>query len=350
MYFKDHEIAEFESMIDRLVDVVQLRESIPLTLDEADDPDRDSFGQENIVGFGFGEKESGGRLQGIPAICAFVVRKVEPRRVRPGWLIEELVQQQLGPYLLSDVVEVGRPRAFHHERKPYAPRIPGGVCIDDGSGATSTLGAWVTDGVDKHLLTCWHSIDRGHASSSTGILHPKGRAQIATFTASVHPELDWRPGQVTVDAALGLADPTTDPGDFVLSIGEIHDVKTVKATGQAVRKSGVTTHVTNGTVRNLRGSLKLDLPQNTVISANPWLYERQMIVAPDRVADFSKDGDSGSIVMTDDGYAIGLLVGGGLDTQVLSPFSVVTPIGEVLDRLRGKLNPRPSKLELICYP
>jgi hypothetical protein len=136
----------------------------------------------------------------------------------------------------------------------------------------------------------------------------------------------------------------------LLNIGEIHDVKTVKATGQAVRKSGVMTHLTNGIVANFCGNIKLTLPGSASVSKNPWLYERQLIITPNSATEFSKAGDSGSLVMTDDGYAVGLLVGGGRDAEALTPRSVATPIKEVLEQLRRKLNPRPSKLELICYP
>jgi hypothetical protein len=220
MYFTDDEVTILEGAIDYLVRKTILREVDALTVEEADEPDRRVLGIENIIGFGFGEKEIGGQVQGVPAICAFVVRKVEPNRVEPGLLFQEIVLRELGGdlaaqlprfggFIATDVIEVGRPSTFHHERKAYSPRIPGGVCIDDGSGATSTLGTWVTDGSKKYLLTCWHSIDRGQATTSTDILHPKGRTKIATFSASVHPESDWQPGRVTVTSCSILARSTT---------------------------------------------------------------------------------------------------------------------------------------------
>jgi hypothetical protein len=274
-----------------------------------------------------------------------VVRKAPLSEVQQGLTIAELVNDTV-PWSASDVIGVGRPRAFHHIKKRYAPRVPAGAAIGDAQQQTlGTLGAWLEGDTDTYLLSCWHCIDGGQGRLGvSNIKQPAGGNAIATLSASVHPELDWKPGAVTIDASAAQIAANWEFADFVLQVGEIRDVKTVSSTDIPVQKSGASSHRTTGRLRSVGVSIKLDLPPSTSISQNPWLYERQLVVTPDQAGNFSQAGDSGAIVLDDDHHALGLLVGGGHESVAQTPITVATPIQDVLDALRRKLGAKQLRL------
>jgi hypothetical protein len=350
----------YEFGVDRLSDFVGLRSSPRLTVEEANASE--SLGAENIIGFGFGVKTVRGVVQdGIPALCAFVVRKARPYEVVPRFLIENLVHDYVGAGLYTDVIEAGRPGVFAE----YNHRIPGGALIKrhNQTGPDGTLGCWLIDKAqDKiYLLSCWHCLDGGQKIplNRVDILH--GKKKIGTLTDSINPEQynqSKKLDKPTVDAAVAELGFGAKEGDFILHIGEIFRIRSVDPfeLPLPVRKYGALTGLTSGAIKQKGVNMTLDMKRPGVqINANPpaLTYDKQMIVFPDpKLSEFSLPGDSGALVVTEDYEAVGLLVGGKQDptigtTQLGLRFSVVTPIQEVLNALK---NASGKDLKLLTYP
>ena len=162
MYLTESVIREYEGRIDRLIESLNLESPTapPLSVQEASTFDlrNSSYAPRNIIGFGFGEL-IGGVLQGVLVICMYVVRKVPSSDVHPDYLAEKLIPDRLKEPVLSDVIEVGRPRLLHHRNHTYPNHVPGGAEIGDHvAQASGTRGSRGENG-DYYLLSCWHCID-----------------------------------------------------------------------------------------------------------------------------------------------------------------------------------------------
>jgi hypothetical protein len=74
-------------------------------------------------------------------------------------------------------------------------------------------------------------------------------------------------------------------------------------------------------------------------------YDGQLVIHPDPAkGPFADHGDSGSLVLSQDNHAVGILVGGGNPP----PFYVATPIGSFLAGLKQASGLR--HLEFVTYP
>lgn len=318
--------------LQKLVDDLGIGEYTPLSYEDA--LYRETLGVDNIVGLSLGEKEVQGHPQGVPAVQVLVVRKVVEEQVNPQFLAEKLVDYFFEGRIVSDVVEVGRPTSLHHQTRDLRPHIPGGAAISDNvSTDLGTLGAWVTDGNDYYLLTCSHCLD--HRAQS--VLQPPGGKTAATITARVDPNPS---AAVSIDAAIGQVDSSVTPAHFLLRLGEIRGTKRVGTTYYSVRKSGAKTHLTKGGVTGVGAVVTL------IVNGQPTRYAGQLRITPNgSEGPFADGGDSGSVVLSEDGYAVGLLVGG--DPTVPSAFA--TPIDDVLRALGAQMSPA-RRLYFLSYP
>jgi hypothetical protein len=295
------------------------------------------------MGFGFGAKLIGGVPQEALAIGMYVVRKVSARDVHPAFLAERLVPGILGKDYLTDVIAVGRPQLLHHVGYSYPLRMPGGIHISDSKGtAEGTLGGWVADENDTpYLLSCWHCCD-GVPSGGIGndVLQPPGGNSIAKIEVSIDPRT-CPTGTVTIDAILAKIDDTARAGDFILRIGEIRGTRQINQTYVKVRKSGVTTHLTTGGVVHLSSTLtRLWAPLlNQFIN-----YEKQLMIQPEPITGpFVDNGDSGSVLVDADNYAVGLVVGG---TNSPPYMALATPIVDVINAIWSS---RTGNLQFLGY-
>jgi hypothetical protein len=348
MEIPEETIREYETQVETLLKALNLRELTltPLTVREAAAADLRSEANSirNIMGFGFGAKLIGGVPQEALAIGMYVVRKVSASDVHPDFLAERLVHTILGKNYLTDVIALGSPRLLHHAGQSYPLRMPGGVEISDSTGgAQGTLGGWVVDENDTpYLLSCWHCSD-GVTNGGIGkdVLQPPGGSSIAKIEASIDPR-NCPAGTVTIDATLAKIDDMARVGDFILRVGEIRGVKQINQTYVKARKFGVTTHLTTGGIVHLSSTLtRLWAP----IVGQYINYEKQLLIQPDPTSGpFVSNGDSGSVVVDADNYAIGLVVGGTTTPPIMA---LATPIVDVLNALWGS---RTGVLKFLGYP
>jgi hypothetical protein len=339
LYFSDEIIAAFDQQAKRFTKEVGLSDSTTYARHEASIGER--IGLRNIIGIGLGEKIAAGIGHYTHAIQLFVTRKVASELVEEEYLAANLLKRWDWPVREIDVVQIGQPKLFHHWSKSLRPLIPGGATVSDAAGkASGTLGAWLTDGSNEYLLTCWHCV--GPESSSqqpVTVVHPVGGAALATVTASVDPSTTAS-GHATIDAALARVLSHDDVGPFVLSVGEIRGTRRVNASRVPVVKMGAKTHRTASGISNVSYHGKtVDTPRGSFV------YDRQILIKQNPVNDnFADHGDSGAVVLTEDQIAVGLLVGGDAEEG----FYLATPIDQVLNGLRRAGNLK--QLRFITYP
>ena len=91
------------------------------------------------------------------------------------------------------------------------------------------------------------------------------------------------------------------------------------AVGSAVLKVGRTTELTRGTIKAIHVKVKITFPAGTALFVDQLLTSKG----------FGAFGDSGSLVVTDDGahHPTGIVIGGGSNGT-----AIVSPIGPILDR------------------
>ncbi len=124
-----------------------------------------------------------------------------------------------------------------------------------------------------------------------------------------------------VDCAIAKISSSNDVKADVFECGKILGINNNVIPGMMVKKSGRTTGVTYGMV------LATNVTLNVQISDNEYaVFTNQVLSSP-----MSMPGDSGSLVMTEDNHAVGLLFAGSQQATMF------TPIEHVLDALQVEL-------------
>jgi len=221
---------------------------------------------------------------------------------------------------VADVVDMRTSTTFDHQNREFRPRIPGGAAIGTVvAGRFGTLGAWLQCRGRTMLLTCSHCLDP--TKDPPIVKQPAGGGQVATIIARVCPPTVVSGS--TIDAALAEAQAQFC-SERIREIGEVYGTRRLRRTfGSPVYKSGAASHKTAGQVVDLAASMWLtDGQQNQIF------YEGQLQVQG-VASRFARDGDSGAVLIDDDGYVVGLLIGG----QAHANQFIATPIQPVLRAL-----------------
>ncbi|MGB9866615.1 MAG: hypothetical protein ACPLPR_01720 [Bacillota bacterium] len=317
--------------------------------------------KENVVGVGLGVKNSTFDPSSPPALVVLVKKKLPAEQVPPGHLIPKSVGG-----LVTDVVEVGELQVLSQRTSKQRPAAPG-VSIGHYKVTAGTLGAVVKDRGSGDLLILSNNhvlanLSDGHdnrASLGDPILQP-GRydggstqdiiARLHRFVplycstypaecavalsaekamnrvlAVVRPGYSVRLFKVNktanlVDAA--VAKPVSDD----LVVPEIMELGRVEGiaepyVGMKVLKSGRTTGITEGTIKVINATLRVSMAD-----LGEALFTQQIVTTP-----MADGGDSGSLVMTPEHKAVGLLSAGS------DLASVVCHIANVLQLLNVDL-------------
>jgi hypothetical protein len=336
---------------------------------------------DGVAGVGFGLKETGGKLSENISIIVYVREKKNAEDLPP----DQRIPPQFEGYR-TDVSVVDEATDMGCENTAENPVIQGGIQIGISSGE-GTLGCIVKRRNDSgrenvYLLTCKHVLyDQTHGANDVvyhpfhpdnGASHDLGPIQPGAIKDNVHRvEPDpVNPGQTHavdyyVDAAVArinldstccgstcTKDKThTDSTivDLVLNGGRVADVRdvmhdaTIIYTPQNQRlvyKSGRTTRRTVGRVVRINHSFSASrdtsIPNSQPIAASNVI---QIELDPDHNQNglncqgnlfFLDEGDSGSLVVDEDGKAIGLAT----STNFITNRSNASHIVAVLDALQ----------------
>jgi len=310
----------------------------------------DLLSRQNVVACGVGFKMSGGKMTDEPCVVVSVSKKVPAAQLAPA----HIVPQTLGG-VRTDVQETGVIRALQGHTGRWRP-APGGVSIGHVDITAGTLGCLVTRNGDLFILSNNHvlaNINAGYAGDP--ILQPgpyDGGAPadhianledfipidfgqnpptcpIATWVVSLLNRLSrlagssqrlaaFRKASVPnrVDAA--IARPLSDEmvERRILEIG-LPAGSREATLGTKVKKSGRTTGLTEGVITQIDVTCSVSYGEGRTA-----IFDDQLMAGA-----MSAGGDSGSAVLDDEDFVVGLLFAGS------DAVTIINPVQFVLDEL-----------------
>jgi hypothetical protein len=234
------------------------------------------------------------------------------------------------------IIPKAKPQAKPGSADPtarFGRPVPIGVSIGNiGECSAGTLGALVRKGTATYVLSNNHVLAlENHAPIGSGILQP-GRYDtncasasndiIATLSQFVTLKFDG--SNNTVDAAIAaLQSNSVGNATFTGGYGIPSSTTVTAAVNQAVQKCGRTTKCTHGTVGAINATVNVNYGASGVAK-----FVNQVVITG-KQGSFSKAGDSGSLIVTDNSAAnpVALLFAGGQTT------TIGNPIGPVLQSL-----------------
>lgn len=320
----------------------------------------DFMTRRNVVACGVGYKTAGGRPVDVPRLIVSVVKKEPPHMLSPDDLIPKFVED-----VQTGVDETGPITADGLNRCALLRPTRPGMSVGHPDGNVGTIGAVVRRGNEYFILSNNHVLallntaslgdpilqpapgDGGTIADTIGQLAdfvpirfmgsgtPVGEAlesqeaqgcavQIMTLLSTVaHRARNL--GRVTatqpvstdslqnrVDAALARVPDKSLLNPAIIDIGGPPRGITEPELGMPVVKSGRTSGLTEGQVR------QIDVTVNVRYGERQARYVNQIMVSP-----FSQPGDSGSLVLDYERQAVGLLFAGSEHVTVVSPIELV---------------------------
>ncbi len=226
-------------------------------------------------------------------------------------------------------------RALANPTARFTRPVPIGVSTGHPSITAGTSGARVTNGTDVFALSNNHIYaDQNDASIGDGAIQP-GAYDGGTDSADrIGTLFDFEPIKFakrrsappnTMDAAIALSSTlmlgNATPGD---GYGTPSSTIASASLGQPVKKYGRTTGLTHGTVDAV--NVTVNVCYEGFVVCTSWAKFVNQIVITDGT--FSGGGDSGSLIVTDDGNndPVGLLFAGS------SSHTIASPIDPILQR------------------
>ena len=216
--------------------------------------------------------------------------------------------------------------------------VPVGFSIGNvGECSAGTYGARVVSGTTRYILSNNHVLAlQNHASIGSTILQP-GRYDTncatnlgdAIATLSDYEPIQFGGANNTVDVAIARITNVNDVSNATSSAGYgVPNMVTVAASvNQAVQKCGRTTGCTKGTVSAVNATINVSYSDGVARFVN------QIVITGKRGA-FSKSGDSGSLIVTDNAAAnpVALLFAGGQTTTIGNPINAaLSAMGVTID-------------------
>jgi hypothetical protein len=294
--------------------------------------------QRNVIGLGVGYKLTAGR-RGDLALVVFVKRKLAPERVSERRLVPpELDGSPIGirGSIPVDVRKVGpgRAEALVSATRPAHP----GYSVGNRVGGSGTIGCVVEDrAISTRLgLTCAHVLapvptakpgDRVLVPSlAEARVNKAPRASLGVVDRILPPGFADSDVPTNLDlATFRPSDPATlDPTIAILATrpsGILSD----PVVDMPVQKVGASSELTTGEVRFVNMVFPLAYPTSAGDEVTAGF---QGVIG---ISHFSDPGDSGSLVMSNDGKAVGILLGSTPE------FTICLPIQRALDALNCDL-------------
>ena len=272
-----------------------------------------------VVAVGIATKKVGGKDTGEPCITVFVKQKVP----RAALLEEDIVPEELDG-VKTDVVEIGEIRALQlgeEHRKKYRPAV-GGISLGHYKITAGTLGAIVYKDNKPYILTNTH-VGCPHwegAQKGDTVLQPgsyDGGKMPEDKIGEVEDYVEIKDSGNLADASLIRVDEK-DVKPELLGLGVINPNPVRPKVGDVIKKSSRTSGVNTGKVLAVNVSAMVNMSSDL---NKPWVtwWEDQIFTD----GNFVKPGDSGSLVVLNDGRPCGLVFAGSEYIGVMTPIDTV---------------------------
>ena len=198
---------------------------------------------------------------------------------------------------------------------------------------SGTLGALVTDGTTRYILSNNHVLGRSDKAVAGEDVSQPGLIDSNCNTATVVADFTIAsPLGSNVDAAIAqLRTGTMDATGFIEDIGVPSSAVAAPTVGMSVAKSGRTTGFTTGTVGSMNTSVSVQYTASCGGGKKFTVsYSNQVVI---NSSSFSAGGDSGSLIVTNNSAhnPVALLYAGS------SSATIGNPAGEVLTKLSNVL-------------
>lgn len=200
---------------------------------------------------------------------------------------------------------------------------------------SGTLGALITDGTTKYILSNNHVLARGdQASAGEDVSQPgliDNNCNISTVVADFTGAAALGSN---VDAAVAqLRSGQMDSTGFIEDIGVPSSTTVNPSVGLSVAKSGRTTGFTTGTISSINTSVNVQYQRNCGSGKKFTVsYTNQVVI---NSTTFSAGGDSGSLIVTNNAShnPVALLYAGSSSATIGNPINeVLTKLGTALGR------------------
>lgn len=277
----------------------------------------DSYGFENILGVGIGEKITNGRYTGKKCVSVFVLSKESESEVDPLAMVPKKING-----IPTDVVATGEIFAYPH-RGRYRP-APGGVSVGHYQITAGSLGCLVRRGNQLFILSNNHVLANSNSAQiGDPILQPGvfdgGNLQtdvIARLTQYVEIKFGDQPN--FVDCAIAqTAPPLVTPNNKC--IGRLNPTPVNGNLFMVVKKCGRTTQFTRGLITATNVTIRVSY--GTLGQA---LYQNQLLITSIPGFPFSQPGDSGSLIVNNfTNQPVGLLFAGSSFVTIANPINAV---------------------------
>lgn len=287
--------------------------------------------EKSKIAVGIGYKNVSGKQTGELAIIGSVEKKLSKSKLTKKDFIPEMVNG-----IPTDIIETGIIKALHtNQHRP----APGGVSIGHVNISAGTLGCVVKKGDTRYILSNNHVLANCNDAEIGDVIlqpgtHDKGIypddhiAELFDFVpinftgvpsecpvsgafiaiingilylikSKTHLQSVIQTEENLVDAA--IARPLNDESvsDEIMEIGKIEGMKSA-ILGMRIQKSGRTTKHTTGEVTQIDVTVNVQYGEGKIAS-----FSDQIMAGP-----MSAGGDSGSVVLTEDNYLVGLLFAG----------------------------------------
>ncbi|PWB76077.1 hypothetical protein C3F09_01150 [candidate division GN15 bacterium] len=286
----------------------------------------DSYGFENVLGVGIGEKSTGGRATGQQCVVVYVMSKASDQQIHP----EALVPTEVNG-VATDVIATGEIQALSF-RGRYRP-APGGVSIAHVAVTAGTLGCLVYRARLLYVLSNNHVLANcNRARMGDLIVQPGpydgGRAPrdvIARLSQFIPINFSGQPNEV--DCAIAQTSPRLVRPQNI-SYGRIGSMITAGRIGLPVKKAGRTTQLTKGRITGLHATIRVGYG-----TPGTAIFTDQLVIQSTTKLPFSAGGDSGSLIVTDmtANNPVGLLFAGS------ATHTIANSIKTVLGRLNVRI-------------
>jgi hypothetical protein len=277
----------------------------------------ESHGFENIVGVGISEKIAGNQYTNEPSITVYVVAKVSKEAVAP----EALVPPEING-VPTDVVETGEFRISPF-RGRYRP-APGGVSVGHFRITAGTLGCLVHRGELLYILSNNHvlaNVNSGHLGDPIVQPGPIDGGKVPADTiASLSQFVPIKFGGAINDVDCAIAQTSSKlvvPTN--IAYGRIGSPPVPCRRDLLVKKTGRTTQSTRGRITDCNATVRVNYGPSGIA-----IFQNQIIIVSLLPSPFSAGGDSGSLIVTDQGnQPVGLLFAGTQSHTLANPIQPV---------------------------
>jgi hypothetical protein len=302
--------------------------------------------KKNVVACGVGYKETEGVMTDEPCVVVSVEKKVPLAQLAEADIVPKAVDD-----VKTDVLETGLITAWQAPTGKWRP-APGGVSIGHINITAGTLGCLVLKGGELFILSNNHVLAEINLGKKGDPIIQPGKYdggtladQIATLEEFVPIDFGTSPticsvakaveqvlnaiakgmgsshrvvsyqesqGENWVDAALAR------PLSLNLVEKRILNIGVPKGAGEAtlgtnIKKSGRTTGFTTGRITQIDATVQVSYG-----SAGTATFTNQFVAGA-----MSSGGDSGSAVLNEEDYVVGLLFAGSDNTTIINPIQLV---------------------------